>query len=136
VSAADSRAPVGIFAQMLGWRSLGHRQSALVGQAAAVHAELNHLMATAREHDLLDNDTWSRFFFAGLRDASELLETWDRFTGSSGSDDLERQTADSRGLELLAALETMLTRLQARLADVRAALGVTGSSWDVGPSTG
>jgi hypothetical protein len=133
VNAADPRAPFGLFAQMLGWRHLGHRQSALVGQAAAVDAELNYLMATAREHDLLDNDTWSRFFFTGIRDFSELFETWERFTGSFGPDDPEGQTASSRGPELRAPIETMLARLQAQLADMRAALGVTGSSWDVGP---
>jgi hypothetical protein len=104
---------VRLFAQKLGWRHLGHRQSALVGQAAAVNAELNYLMATAREHDLLDNDTWSRFFFTSLFNAAELLETLERFTGSFGPDDPEGQAASSRGPELRAPIETMLARLQA-----------------------
>jgi hypothetical protein len=136
VSAADPRAPFGLFAPILGWRYLKHRQSALIGQAAAVSAELNHLMATAREHDLLDNDTWSRFFFTLLFDGAVLYETWERFTGSFGPDDPDGRTADPRDPELLAAIDTTLARLQAQLADVRAALGVTGSSWDVGPPAG
>jgi hypothetical protein len=136
VSAADSRAPFGLFAPILGWRYLKHRQSALIGQAAAVSAELNYLMATAREHDLLDDDVWGRFYLTQLLDAGVLHETWERFTGSFGPDDPDGWTADPCDPELLAAIDTTLARLRAQLAGVRAALGVTGSSWDVGPPAG
>jgi hypothetical protein len=136
VSATEQGAPFKIYAQILGWRYLGHRQSALVGQLAAVDAEVNYLMATAREHDLLDNDTWSRFFFGGMGCVFALTEVWDRFTGSFGPNPPEGREANPRDPELLAAIERTLAGLRAQLADLRAALGVTGPSWDVGPPAG
>ncbi|MET7392050.1 hypothetical protein ABZS66_00935 [Dactylosporangium sp. NPDC005572] len=132
MSTAGRDAPFTLLAAMLAWRHLPHRQAALVGQFVAVNAEVSYLLATAREYNLLGDDAWFRHFRDVTRNMFGLAEEWERFAGGFGHDP-DPRTADPHDSDLRVAIEAALFGMRARLADVRAELGVTGSGFDFGP---